>query len=223
MSRRRSFDDRSAERPDDFSNLTQYDEKCTIPLGDPAAPNPAAQSDGGFGGVTSQPSYGTQQPAGYAQPSYGTQQPAGYAQPSYGTQQPAGYAQPSFGTQQPSGYAQPSYGTQQPAGYSQPSFGTQQPSGYAQPSYGTQPPVGYSQPSFGTQQPSGYSQPSYGSQPPVGYASDMQPTRNADEIPMVFALRSDSNVYVYEYSDRLEYYRNTPGGMIRRNVEYKKR
>ncbi len=210
MSRRRSFDDRSAERPDDFSNLTQYDEKCTIPLGDPAAPNPAAQSDGGFGGVTPQPSYGTQSPVGYSQPSYGTQPPEGYAQPSFGTQSPAGYAQPSFGTQPPAGYAQPSFGTQQPSGYSQPSFGTQQPSGYSQPSFGSQQPVGYSQPSFGSQQP-------------VGYAADMQPTRNADEIPMVFALRSDSNVYVYEYSDRLEYYRNTPGGMIRRNVEYKKR
>lgn len=42
------------------------------------------------------------------------------------------------------------------------------------------------------------------------------------EAPRVFALRSDPTLYVYEYSDRLEYYRNTPTGMMLCNVEYKR-
>ena len=43
------------------------------------------------------------------------------------------------------------------------------------------------------------------------------------EAPRVFALRSDPTLYVYEYSDRLEYYRNTPGGMLLCNIENKRR
>ncbi len=43
------------------------------------------------------------------------------------------------------------------------------------------------------------------------------------ERPMVFALRAYKDVYVYEYKDRLEYYKNTPDGMVKCNTEYKKR
>lgn len=41
------------------------------------------------------------------------------------------------------------------------------------------------------------------------------------ERPMVFALRAFSDMFVYEYSDRFEYYRRTPDGMVRCNTEYK--
>ncbi len=34
------------------------------------------------------------------------------------------------------------------------------------------------------------------------------------ERPMVFVMRSNSDMYVYEYSDRLEYFRNTNLGMV---------
>ncbi len=53
-----------------------------------------------------------------------------------------------------------------------------------------------------------------------GYGAQ-QPSSRA-EAPMVFALRSDPTLFVYEFSDRLEYYRNTPTGMMLCNVEYKK-
>lgn len=39
------------------------------------------------------------------------------------------------------------------------------------------------------------------------------PPVNTGERPMVFVLRDDRNMYVYEYSDRLEYYRRTEYGM----------
>ncbi len=54
----------------------------------------------------------------------------------------------------------------------------------------------------------------------TGYGAS-QPTQRS-EAPMVFALRSDPTLFVYEFSDRLEYYRNTPTGMMLCNVEYKK-
>lgn len=44
----------------------------------------------------------------------------------------------------------------------------------------------------------------------------------AAERPMVFALRAFKDVYVYEYSDRLEYYNHTADGMVKCNVEYKR-
>ncbi len=43
------------------------------------------------------------------------------------------------------------------------------------------------------------------------------------ERPMVFALRKYKDVFVYEYSDRFEYYNYTLNGMVRMNTEYKKR
>lgn len=50
-----------------------------------------------------------------------------------------------------------------------------------------------------------------------------QPVTPVGERPMVFALRSDSSLFVYEYSDRLEIYRNTGAGMKLCNVDYKNR
>ncbi len=50
-----------------------------------------------------------------------------------------------------------------------------------------------------------------------------QPVPPVGERPMVFALRSDSSLFVYEYSDRLEIYRNTGAGMKLCNVDYKNR
>ena len=62
---------------------------------------------------------------------------------------------------------------------------------------------------------------------PSLYANSVPPQggnaqSNTAEAPKVFALRSDPTLYVYEYFDRLEYYRNTPNGMMLCNVEYKK-
>ncbi len=42
------------------------------------------------------------------------------------------------------------------------------------------------------------------------------------ERPMVFALRRFTDMYVYEYKDRLEYYRRTANGMEFVNTEYKR-
>ena len=48
-----------------------------------------------------------------------------------------------------------------------------------------------------------------------------QDGQSSFERPMVFALRAFSDMFVYEYSDRFEYYRRTPNGMERCNTEYK--
>ncbi len=39
------------------------------------------------------------------------------------------------------------------------------------------------------------------------------PPVNSGERPMVFVLRDDRNMFVYEYTDRLDYYRRTEYGM----------
>ena len=56
----------------------------------------------------------------------------------------------------------------------------------------------------------------------VGRGYSMEPAPAA-ERPMVFALREHRDVYVYEYSDRLEYYKHTSEGMVKCNTEYKRR
>lgn len=43
-----------------------------------------------------------------------------------------------------------------------------------------------------------------------------------NEKPMVFAMRSDPDIIVYEYSDRLKYYRKTKRGLIHLSTEFKK-
>lgn len=45
----------------------------------------------------------------------------------------------------------------------------------------------------------------------------------APQPPMVFALRAYPDMYVYEYADRLEYYRRTDRGMELNNIETKKK
>ncbi len=45
----------------------------------------------------------------------------------------------------------------------------------------------------------------------------------SSERPMVFVLRDDENMFVYEYSDRLEYYRRTDVGMVHCATKYKAR
>lgn len=78
----------------------------------------------------------------------------------------------------------------------------------------------YTAPVYKTEQPLGFG----AATAPVaaGVGSDAEKT-SAAEQPMVFALRSDAQLYVYEYSDRLEYYRNTPGGMLLCNIENKRK
>ncbi|MCM1368399.1 MAG: hypothetical protein NC184_06305 [Roseburia sp.] len=46
---------------------------------------------------------------------------------------------------------------------------------------------------------------------------------DSGERPMVFAVKSHRNMYVYEYSDRLEYYLRTENGMFLYNREAKNR
>ena len=36
----------------------------------------------------------------------------------------------------------------------------------------------------------------------------------AEEVPKVFALKSDPSVFICEYNNRLEYYKHTRGGMV---------
>ncbi len=43
-----------------------------------------------------------------------------------------------------------------------------------------------------------------------------------DEQPLVFRTRRDENLYVYEYSDRYQYWRQTKAGMVLEETEYKK-
>lgn len=42
-----------------------------------------------------------------------------------------------------------------------------------------------------------------------------------DEQPLVFRTRRDPDLYVYEYSDRYQYWRRTPQGMVFERTEYK--
>ncbi len=44
-----------------------------------------------------------------------------------------------------------------------------------------------------------------------------------DEQPLVFRTRADEDLYVYEYSDRCQYWRRTKAGMVLERTEYKKR
>ena len=44
---------------------------------------------------------------------------------------------------------------------------------------------------------------------------------HADEKPMIFRTRMDPTLLIYEYSDRLEFYRKTADGPKRLSVEYK--
>lgn len=78
----------------------------------------------------------------------------------------------------------------------------------------------YTAPVYKTEQPLGFGAAAAPASAAVG--SESEKTASAEQ-PMVFALRSDSQLYVYEYSDRLEYYRNTPGGMLLCNIENKRK
>ena len=42
-----------------------------------------------------------------------------------------------------------------------------------------------------------------------------------EERPYAYASRSDPNLYIYEYADRLEYYRRMGDEMIHTSTEYK--
>ena len=44
---------------------------------------------------------------------------------------------------------------------------------------------------------------------------------HAEEKPMIFRTRMDSTLLIYEYSDRLEFYRKTLDGPVKLSVEYK--
>ena len=44
-----------------------------------------------------------------------------------------------------------------------------------------------------------------------------------DEKPLVFRTRKDPDLYVYEYSDRYQYWRRTGAGMVFESTEWKKK
>ena len=101
---------------------------------------------------------------------------------------------------------------------------------YVMPTRGTAPDFGtssvYSEPTEYPGQVRMFNDPMTGaSRGASQHASSITPqngAQNTSEAPMVFALRSDPSLYVYEYSDKLEYYRHTPTGMMLCNIEYKK-
>lgn len=41
------------------------------------------------------------------------------------------------------------------------------------------------------------------------------------EKPRIFRTRMDESMLIYEYTDRLEFYKNTPGGLVLMSSEYK--
>lgn len=68
----------------------------------------------------------------------------------------------------------------------------------------------------------GYTQPA--APQSYGYAQSAAPvaTAQVSELPMVFASRTHSDVYVYEYPDRLEWYLKTATCMHLFNIDRKK-
>lgn len=84
--------------------------------------------------------------------------------------------------------------------------------GYAQQSFFQNNAGGQS---FGSPQQPQYSQNNGYAQnaaPNGGYAQNS--AYGSGERPMVFSIERDPNGYIYEYSDRLEYYRYTGAGMV---------
>ncbi|MDE7463650.1 MAG: hypothetical protein K2M48_01355, partial [Clostridiales bacterium] len=73
------------------------------------------------------------------------------------------------------------------------------------------------QQNYATQQsyaaPQNYSAPAKPAYAPVSTVQS--------ERPMVFMLRDDPNMFVYEYTDRLEYFRRTDVGMVHCATKYK--
>ena len=59
---------------------------------------------------------------------------------------------------------------------------------------------------------------SYSANPMGSSGYDYAATQTATERPMVFVLRENNSVYVYEYSDRLEYYVKLDRTMFMFNV-----
>lgn len=173
-------------------------------------------------------------PSGYEQPQ--NYQQGGYNQPS--NYQQGGYNQPP--NYNPSGYEQPQ--SYQQGGYNQPP--SYNPSGYNQNGYNQ--PQNYN--SSGYNQPQNYGQmppkpDKYGFLPYNTPVPQEEPPRENESVavfdgnnlyareqsrpvvnekPKVFGTRSDPTIRIYEYSDRLEYYKRTRVGMEYMYTKYKK-
>ena len=66
--------------------------------------------------------------------------------------------------------------------------------------------------------------PLFGERAEKPYEASQSYSAKPSDPPMVFALRADPGVYVYEYADRLEYYRHSHiNGMLLINTKYKNR
>ncbi|MDE5562868.1 MAG: hypothetical protein K2J01_04910 [Clostridiales bacterium] len=91
--------------------------------------------------------------------------------------------------------------------------------GYAQNQ--TPQNYGYNGDVLNPAQANGYAQTAQ--QQSYGYAQSATPvaTAQASGLPMVFASRTHKDVYVYEYSDRLEWYLKTATCMHLFNIEKK--
>lgn len=169
-----------------------------------------------------------QYPQPAPQQQYGAPQyaPYGYApsapQPQYEQPQPQQYTQPQY-EQSQTQFSQPQYEQPQQS-YSQPQ--------YSQPQYGnpqTQEPYSQEDVSFDftQRQRRGYEE----SVSPWGRAErDTQSSwdrgevgleQDTNEQPRIFRLRSDPDMLVYEFSNRLEYYRKTVHGNLFVRRQYK--
>lgn len=63
----------------------------------------------------------------------------------------------------------------------------------------------------------------FGAPPQYNYGAANDYGAPVQERPMVFSIERDPNGYIYEYSDRLEYYRYTGAGMVLINSVKKNR
>ena len=105
--------------------------------------------------------------------------------------------------------------------------------------FSTEPPVSSTEspvnvaPGYGYSQQQAPVEPNYGAagytpQQTSGYNGTVTEFRDLDgevrtERPMVFAMRAIPDMYVYEYSDRLEYYLRTPSSMFKYKTVMKQR
>lgn len=92
---------------------------------------------------------------------------------------------------------------------------------------GFSPPLnqGYSQDNIGYgENYSNFEQKNYQPYPPINeqvFTPPSSQSLGSNEKPMVFATRSDPNVLIYEYSNRLEFYKKTLNGLILIKTQYK--
>ena len=181
-------------QPREDQNLTKYDQKYTLPTD---------LSNGGYNSVpTPEPMFsGSNQQAPAPDPSEQSFVFGGGAQSPDGRQSVFGGSQQSDGRSNVFGGA--------PAMQQQSFLG-----GNVQPAVQQPAPMQQQQQSAFSGLNAGFNvAPMNG-----GYSA---PSMVQDECPMVFALRANPEMFVYEYSNRLEFFRRTEIGMVHCYTENK--